>query len=297
MKATFINFIAAALFLICGCATPQRHAESAPVESVALRNPSRAATNRIRIASFNIQNFGKTKVSNPAVLSQVLAIVQAFDVVAIQEVSDKSGEAMGKFRAALGTDFELVVSERSGLAADDRSSQEQYAFVFRRNTIQLEGTPQLYVDTEDAFQREPALARFKCVNGNFNFVLINIHTQPERAVEEIGALDSVVRWARARFADEEDFISLGDFNGSCSYANAAELDALTIRGADYVWIVPDGADTNLAQAACAYDRIVLTQSAVEDYAGKWEVYRAFTDKKVSDHWPIWAEFFADRDTR
>jgi endonuclease/exonuclease/phosphatase family metal-dependent hydrolase len=297
MKSHLIHLVAAAFVFICGCATPQRRAEPTVAETAALRNPSRAGTNRVRIASFNIQNFGKTKVNNPAVLSQILAIVQAFDVVAIQEVSDKSGEAMNKFRAALGPDFELIVSERTGRATDDRTSQEQYAFVIRRNTIQLEGTPEVYADGEDAFQREPYLARFKCVNGNFTFVLINIHTQPERAVAEIGALDSVVRWARTRFVGEEDFILLGDFNGSCTYAKPAELDALAIRGADYVWIIPDGADTNLAQAACAYDRIVLTQSAVEDYASKWDVYRVFSEKKISDHWPVWAEFFADRDTR
>jgi hypothetical protein len=71
---------------------------------------------------------------------------------------------------------------------------------------------------------------------------------------------------------------------------------LKLRGPDYIWLVPDDADTNLAQAACAYDRFVMTRGAATDYAGKWEVYRVFSDKKVSDHWPVWAEFFANHDT-
>jgi endonuclease/exonuclease/phosphatase family metal-dependent hydrolase len=263
-----------------------------------LHAPAPAPAQRIRIATFNIQNFGKSKVHNAAVLSQIIAIVQDFDVIAIQEVSDKSGEAMKAFQKALdptAQTFQLVVSDRTGRQPDDQSSQEQYAFVFRKDHLQLLGTPELYPDTEDAFQREPFLAHFKCVNGNFSFVLINIHTQPERAVAEIGALDSVMHWAKGHFPGEDDFIALGDFNGSCNYAKPAELNGLKLRGPDYVWIVPDDADTNLAQIACAYDRIVITRGAVEDFANRWEVDRVFNDKKISDHWPVWAEFFTDHD--
>lgn len=280
--------------LLTGCATQNRRVE----HFEPLRNPSPAPAQHIRIATFNIQNFGKSKVHNAAVLSQIIAIVQAFDVVAIQEVSDKSGEAMKAFQKALdptAQNIQLVVSDRTGRQPDDQSSQEQYAFVFRKDHLQLLETPELYPDTEDAFQREPFLAHFKCVNGNFSFVLINIHTQPERAVAEIGALDSVMHWAKGHFSGEDDFIALGDFNGSCNYAKPAELNGLKLRGPDYVWIVPDDADTNLAQIACAYDRIVMTQGAVEDFANQWDVYRVFNDKKISDHWPVWAEFHADHD--
>jgi endonuclease/exonuclease/phosphatase family metal-dependent hydrolase len=297
-KSSLRAFVLFGLTLFAGCATPQRRPETRVEELQPLRNASRAPADHIRIATFNIQNFGKSKVNNAAILSQIVAIVQAFDVVAIQEISDKSGTAMKAFQKALdptAQTYQLVVSDRTGRQPDDKSSQEQYAFVFRKDHLQLLGAPELYPDTEDAFQREPFLAHFKCVNGNFSFVLINIHTQPERAVAEIGALDSVMHWAKGHFAGEDDFIALGDFNGSCSYAKPAELDALKLRGPDYLWIVPDDADSNLAQIACAYDRIVITQRAVEDYAGHWDVYRVFQDKKISDHWPVWAEFYADHD--
>jgi hypothetical protein len=42
--------------------------------------------------------------------------------------------------------------------------------------------------------------------------------------------------------------------------------------------------------ACAYDRIVTTTATKGGFTGKWGVDRAFTDKAVSDHWPVWAEF-------
>ena len=97
--------------------------------------------------------------------------------------------------------------------------------------------------------------------------MINVHMPPMRAVEEIGALHHVVEWARERYPDEDDFIVLGDFNAGCTYASEDELRGLEISGTDYVWIVPNSADTNLGELPCAYDRIVMDKRGVEDYAG------------------------------
>src|SRR3954471_19205238 len=40
----------------------------------------------IKIATFNIQVFGKTKAHRPEVMSQLAAIVREYDVIAIQEI-------------------------------------------------------------------------------------------------------------------------------------------------------------------------------------------------------------------
>ncbi|HVJ21723.1 MAG TPA: hypothetical protein VM686_40240, partial [Polyangiaceae bacterium] len=73
----------------------------------------------------------------------------------------------------------------------------------------------------------------------------------------------------------------------------AQLDALSLRGSDYQWLVPDDADTNVATTECAYDRIVITTSTSANAVGTWGVDRAFTDDGISDHWPVWAEFWTD----
>ena len=70
---------------------------------------------------------------------------------------------------------------------------------------------------------------------------------------------------------------------------------LDIAGPDYIWIIPHDADTNVAEAQCAYDRIVMDADGNEDFASVWGVDRAFTDKRVSDHWSVWAEFYVGRD--
>ena len=177
------------------------------------------------------------------------------------------------------------------------SNRQKTAHSNRRGQIKPLDEGRLFFDgDEDLFQREPFMARFGVVEGNFTFVLITIHTAPQLAVAEIAGLDDVVKWARAAYELEDDFIVLGDFNASCSYASPASLNELAIRGDDYTWIVPDEADTNLASSQCAYDRIVITASTKEDFAGAWSVDQAFTDKKVSDHWPVWAEFYSNRDS-
>jgi endonuclease/exonuclease/phosphatase family metal-dependent hydrolase len=80
----------------------------------------------------------------------------------------------------------------------------------------------------DSFQREPYLTRLKTKAGGFSFVVIGIHTPPESAVAEIGALHDVVEWARTVFPNEDDFIALGDFNAGCDYAAPTQLDALDL---------------------------------------------------------------------
>ena len=200
-----------------------------------------------------------------------------------------------QFLAKLGRGWAMSESPRTGQNPDDKHSQEQYVFYYKTKRVLADGDGALFPDTRDYFQREPWTARFRVVDGNFTFVLINIHTRPESAVDEINALHKVVSWAREHWSDEDDFIVLGDFNASCSYASEKELAASPLSGSGYVWIVPDSANTNLSSKKCAYDRIVISKNTKAQYAGSWEVDRAFSDRKISDHWPVWADFYSGRD--
>jgi endonuclease/exonuclease/phosphatase family metal-dependent hydrolase len=249
-----------------------------------------------RICTFNIQNFGKTKLNDSARVNLLAGIIRKYDIVAVQEISDVSGMVPAAFRDKINSEgdkyYAVASSERTGKQADDRTSQEQYAFYYDSARFSLMSEPMLYNDSAyDYFAREPFTAWFKSKKGKFSFVLITIHTAPDKAVEEVGSLDEVVKWAKRRFPGEKEIIVMGDFNASCSYASPAELDTLAIRGTNYFWIVPDDAKTNLsAKSDCAYDRFVLTLPAKSYFTGNWGVDSCFTSKKISDHWPVWAEF-------
>lgn len=258
------------------------------------------AQETIKIATFNIQIFGKSKSEKPEVMNTLAQIVRKYDVVVIQEIKNKPGDVPPAFKTKIneeGASYEFVISERTGKNPDDASSREQYAVYFNTSTIEVLDGGRLYDDSlSDHFQREPFVTRLKAKQGNFSFVLISIHTRPDIAVEEIAALEQVIEWARGRYPGEDDFIALGDFNAGCDYASEEELDAIGLSGPQYIWIVPHTADTNVATGSqCAYDRIVTTWATESDFTEQWGVDQAFTDKKVSDHWPVWAEFFVNQD--
>ena len=261
---------------------------------------SPAATgNAISIASFNIQVFGVTKAGKPEVMDVLAKTIANFDIVAIQEIRDASGTAIMDLLAAvdaLGSDYEVVVGPRLGRT----SSKEQYAFMYRVSKISYRESYTYDDSASDLFHREPFIASFSAVDGNFDFVLATIHTDPDEATEEIDALPLVVADAKSHFAGELDIIVLGDFNADCSYFN--EDDATCpLRDPSYVWLISNDADTNLASSSCTYDRIVTTTDSQAEFTGAAGVYRFdqvfnLTDDAagdVSDHYPVYAQFNVD----
>lgn len=249
----------------------------------------------LKIATFNIQAFGKTKAHNVKILEQLAVIIRRYDVVVIQEVKDISNQAPKLLLAAVNDDtrsYALLLSQRTGLQDNDLASQESYAVYFDTATVQRLPGDRLYDDSEhDRFQREPYLTHLKSVRGDFSFVLIDIHTRPESAISEIEGLEQVFHWTEQAFPGEGNVIALGDFNAGCHYATSQQLDMLGIRRNQFTWIVPDSSDSNVAStSACAYDRIVASAGANAAFTGRWGIDKAFTDKKISDHWPVWAEF-------
>jgi len=91
---------------------------------------SSSPVDTIRIASFNIQVFGRSKASKPEVMEVLANIISQFDVVAIQEIRDKSGKAIKDLEVAvddLGENYDFIIGPRLGRT----SSKEQYAYIYR----------------------------------------------------------------------------------------------------------------------------------------------------------------------
>jgi len=159
--------------------------KSEPAQSPPAQNIT-SQKDTISIASFNIQVFGKTKASKPGVMDTIVKIISQFDIVAIQEIRDKSGPAIVKLENmmdATGTDYNYVIGPRLGRT----SSKEQYAYMYRADTIEPIDCITME-DSFDVFHREPYMCSFKVKNGTFDFVLITIHTDPDDATAEIEAL-------------------------------------------------------------------------------------------------------------
>ena len=255
----------------------------------------------IKLAAFNLQIFGTTKASKPEVMGVLSKIIRNYDVIAVQEIRDSSQTALPLLRDAVNTmgspQYDYVVSERLGRTA----SKEQYAYLYNTQTMQVMGTPYTYPDTVDIFQREPYVSEFKAKNGNFDFVLITIHTDPDTATQEINDLPKVIEDAKSKYQGEGDFIVLGDLNADCGYFN--ENSQSPLRSSEYFWVINNSVDTTTKSTDCTYDRIIISNPAKTDFTGEAGVFRfdmAYNltydnTIAVSDHYPVYAVFWSYRD--
>ncbi|MBN3037678.1 MAG: endonuclease/exonuclease/phosphatase family protein [Candidatus Diapherotrites archaeon] len=264
-----------ALVLLAGC-----------VERAAVPEQPEPA---LRIASFNIQVFGDKKSNDTEVMNAIASILREYDVVAVQEIRDSEGVAMQRLMQRL-PDYDFVIGPRLGTT----SSKEQYAFAYRK-TMSFHGN---YTYNGTGFERPPLIAAFS--SEGFDFVLITAHTKPDdqgdATVKEINSLADVADQARILFPAERDFIILGDLNADCSYAREKDI---SLDG--FVWVIGPDADTTVRQSThCAYDRILFTEEAAEDFAAAWGVNVFESNEtealRVSDHYPVWAGFYTNRDS-
>ena len=262
----------------------------------ATQAPPPRGNNTIRIATFNIQVFGESKLNDHEAMQTIGAILRNFDLVAIQEVRSVAQDIMPHLIEMLNADghqYDYAIGPRLGRTP----SKEQYAFVFDTQTIEIDRY-QLYTvdDPDDLLHREPLVGWFRArgpaPEQAFTFSLATIHTDPDETNQELDVLDDVffkVRDDRRR--GEDDVILLGDFN-----AKAMNLRQLgQVKG--LVKVVSGETPTNTLHNA-QYDNILFDHKATSEFTGRGGVfdflrqYNLTLDqaKHVSDHMPVWAEF-------
>ncbi len=263
-----------------------------PAVAQSIAKPSDA----IRIASYNIQVFGATKMQNTMVIDILAQVIRHFDIVAIQEIRSKDDQLLPTFVATVNADgsrYDFVIGPRLGRTAQT----EQYAFVYDTNRIEVDrSSVSSMSDPSDALHREPLVARFRTRTGNtgppFSFWLVNIHTDPDEVPAEINVLAGVFQVMQTAHPDEDDVILLGDLNASDrEFGQLGQLPGIA-------WAVT-GTTTNTRKTKM-YDNILFSRFATTEYTGRWgvvdiqSVFGLTLDQalQVSDHLPVWAEFRA-----
>ena len=229
-------------------------------------------------------------------------IIRTYDIVAIQEIRDASQTSLPTLVDLVtsdGSQYDYVVSERLGRTI----SKEQYAYIYNTQTVELTSTPLTYPEPSgtDPFHRQPYIASFRALDGNFDATFIVIHTDPDEATEEINGLGAVVTYAKSSYPDEQDFIVMGDLNADGSYFNEDSTSALS--GSGYHWVIDDSIDTTTKSTDYTYDRIIVTDSAVSDLAGDSGVFRYDIEYglsedetvAVSDHYPVFVDVWGGMD--
>lgn len=254
---------------------------------------------QISLLSFNIQIFGTSKMSKPEVVNILSDIVKKYDLIAIQEVRDSSGTAVPEFMKLLPEKYSYVLGPREGRS----SSKEQYWYVYDKTKIEVLGYTS-YPDLTDVFERNPMGVHFKIREGIFDFVLINKHVAPGDALREITYTPNIITYF-SDFFKESDIIIVGDFNADGTYFKEDLLIEI-FPESDYLIVINNSLNTTVAVSENTYDRIIITDDTFEDFTSQYgvylfEEYYDFTTlgiepKHVSDHYPVWAKFYINRDT-
>ncbi|MDP3180060.1 MAG: hypothetical protein Q8M76_19260 [Spirochaetaceae bacterium] len=271
--------------------------------------PGTAPPATIRVGSYNLAILGDTKLGRPMVMTTISAILAGFDLAALQEVGSNASKASDEScRQALE---ELIDGMNKAVGGESFSylQGDQFAFVYRKDRLRA-GEERLY-DGERKFTYRPLVARFSVPGTSFDFVAMTVHTSPDLAKNEVPALaDAMDEIVRA--FGEPDLICLGDFNADGSYYDeGAEPGLEGFPDSRFITVIPDDADTTVGEKELAYDRIELTRAMMTDYAGSWGVIRpgevydlsgaegpaqwAGTDRALSDHFPVWADFVTGAD--
>lgn len=248
----------------------------------------------LRIASWNIQAFGQSKLDKPQAVQVIAEVLRQFDVVAIQEVRSKTQDVLPRLLSVVnaeGAHYDYLLSPRLGRT----SSTEQYAFVYNTAVVQTDREAAYTVnDPDDLMHREPFVAPFRArgvpAEQAFTFTLVNVHTDPDEVQAELNVMDDVYFAVRNDGRGEDDVILLGDFN-----ADDRRLGELGR--------VPElaGALSHVAtntRGTAMYDNLFVSQKATVEFngrAGVVDILREFNLSMpealdVSDHLPIWAEF-------
>ncbi|MDD3043407.1 MAG: endonuclease/exonuclease/phosphatase family protein [Methanosarcinaceae archaeon] len=258
---------------------------------------------KIRVGAFNVQVFGISKASDPEVMDTLAKIIRTYDVIAIQEIRDKSQTALPELVELVNTDgvrYSYIVSERLGRT----SSKEQYAYIYDCSSVRPVGKALTYPEPDgtDPFHRDPYIASFETLEGDFDFTLITVHTDPDEATGEINALADVAAYAREIYPDEDDFMVMGDFNADGSYFDENGNSSLSTE--TYSWLINNSADTTTKASNCTYDRIVISDSTMSEFTGTSGVFRYDLEYNlsynetiaVSDHYPVYGEFWCKEES-
>ncbi len=251
----------------------------------------------LRIAAFNVQVFGLSKMDKPMVVEALTQIINRFDLVMIQEVRDLSETAIIELQEQINAvslhPYELFLSERLGRT----QSKEQLAFLYRADKLRfVEG--ETVADPQDLYERPPVWTRFEHLESEMIINILGAHLDPDVVPSEIEALYNEFARYHLRAIEGEAAIVMGDFNAGCRYLTDSELAVATLfQTENLVSLLSDEIDTTTTSTYCPYDRILvggaMIDSVLESGVYLYDQALGLTGevtRSVSDHYPVWARF-------
>lgn len=245
---------------------------------------------QIKILSWNIENFGKSKSEEE--ITFIANTIKSYDIIAIQEVVAGYGGAQAVARLAdelnrKGSKWDYVISDPTSSSA---YKTERYAFIWKTSIIKKIGKPWLEKKYHLEIDREPFYCTFEYNKKQFtvaNFHAITKSKQPETEIKYFKFLPAEYPNLNILFA--------GDFN--CPQTHTV-FNPLRKMGYKPILINQKTSlkkkSKNGQYLASEFDNIFYNQKFKNINSGVIHFYKNFTTLKearvISDHIPIWFEF-------
>lgn len=246
---------------------------------------------QVKISSWNLQNFGKTKTE--AEINFMATTLKDFDVVAIQEVVAGKGGAQAVARLAdelnrKGAKWDYAVSNPT---KSTPYATERYAYLWKTARIKALKKAWLEQNYVHQIDREPFVMDFSYKGEAFT--LVNFHAIPKKKQPETEI--KYFKFLPALYP-ERNMIFLGDFNLPQSHTVFNPLKKMGYRP------VFENQKTTMKIKcvggeclASEYDNLFYNFKNLEMLnSGVLLFYEALPDMKaarrISDHIPVWAEF-------
>ncbi|XP_035518727.1 deoxyribonuclease-1-like [Morone saxatilis] len=262
----------------------------------------------MKIASFNIQKFGKNKVSDPDILNILVKVTthtHTHTMTCFFTCKTVANDSVKILLDALNKSnrthhYTLKISSRLGR----KQYKEQFMFLYRDDMVDFVESYQYddqMTESGDVFARDPYILRFRCLNTVLkDLVMIPVHTKPDDSEKELDELYDVFQDVKKKWRTDNVMI-LGDFNADGLYVSKKEMKGIRIRSdKNFHWLIGDDVDTTASNRNDhTYDRIVvygddMLQAVVPNSAKPFNFQKAYglseeQALKVSDHYPVEVE--------
>ena len=289
--------------------------------------PAKQLDRNLLVATWNLRAFGglterwraeagESPLRDLFDIRCIAEIVSRFDVVGIQEIRGNL-TALQTLLSALGPNWATIMTD---VTRGKAGNNERMAFVFDVRRVKpsgLAGELVVAIETETTvapktldrqFARTPYAVSFAAEGTQLTLVTLHVlyGKEPQRAEELVEIARWLSGWAKHEASWNQNLIALGDFNidrrgdplfdafTSTGIRPAPELNDVprTIFGDSgdakfydqIAWFVEKGRGpvlTLTSTAAGSFDFVPILIGELEKTALSW---------KLSDHYPLWAEF-------
>lgn len=248
----------------------------------------------LRIASFNLHNYGLVKSKRFHVLEAYAKIFRNFDVIAVQGIRTDDSNVIATLLDHInkgGGSYGILTSPRLGRQVPPL----QYAFIFDTRRVQPIDKPYVVSDPEGLLQRPPFVGWFRAVGPipeqAFTFSMVNWIVDSEAAEKEVPHLANLCRAVRQDGRQEDDVVVAGTLQ-----FDSNELVPM-LAGSDFQCLIR--AVPTVADGDWQIDNFVIDSKATIEFTGRsgnFDFLREYNlnvaqSLEISEHLPIWAEFY------